>query len=132
VTGLLHVGSPTVRQSVFGDWLVDDGSLVLQHAADRRAAYADAAARTDVPPTGDPSTLPGWQIATTGRAGSAPTAPVPPTCGGRAPESPDASSRASGSGAIKAFRGCEGAGAATAVEVAAPALADHIENGAAA
>jgi hypothetical protein len=108
VTGLLHVGSPTVRQSIFGDWLVDDGSLALQHAADRRAAFAEAVARTTTPAVGLPKEIGGTASGCSS---------LPPE------EHPDAT---------KAFRGCEGAGAATAVEVADPALADHIENGAAA
>jgi len=48
----LAVGGPVVRQTVFGDWLLDDGSLVPQRAIDRRAAFAEAAARTPSPAAG--------------------------------------------------------------------------------
>lgn len=52
---LLSVVAPVVRQSTFGDWLVDDGSLVPQRASDRPAAFDEAAARSlNPPPVGDP------------------------------------------------------------------------------
>lgn len=121
---VLHVGAPVVRQSVFGDWLVDDGSLVPQHANDRCAAFAEAAARV-VPPAGDPLTHPGKQIATPGVAGSdrshtasaadgedprrsSHPVTVPADRDGCAP-GPAASPRhLAGPGATKRFHGCEG------------------------
>jgi hypothetical protein len=43
---LLHVGAPVVRQSVFGDWLIDDGGIVPIRAGTCERAFEEAAART--------------------------------------------------------------------------------------
>lgn len=79
---LLSVGAPVVRQSVFGDWLVDDGSLVPQRASDRPAAFDEAAARSSIsPPAGTSDPIPGAVTATAGAAGSYSGAAVPPPSG---------------------------------------------------
>lgn len=99
MTTLLHVGSPTVWVSFWGDRILDDGGIPVR-VADRRAAYAEAAARQIVPPAGDLLTQPGQQIATPRWAGSNPTVAAPPAAGGRAPESfASASPSEAGSGA---------------------------------
>lgn len=133
----LLVGAPVVRQSVFGDWLVDDGSLVPQHANDRCAAFAEAAARV-VPPAGDLRSTRTSAVATADVAGSdrshtasaadgedprrsSHAVTVPADRDGCAP-GPAASPRhLAGPGATKRFRGCEGeVGAPPVVGVGAP------------
>lgn len=118
----LVVGSPVVRQSIFGDWLVDDGSLVPQRAVGRRAAFAEAAARTVVPPAGDSLTQDlSERFATPGGAGSSPTVAAPPAAfGGKAPGSPAVTSPgANDPGATKALFGAEEVEAPIAVGVGA-------------
>jgi hypothetical protein len=119
---LLHVGDATVWPSWFGGHIVDNGSAFPQHFADRRTAYAEAAARTlNSPSTGGPEPVPatGVRVVTPGGAGLPDGSPV-----GRAPES--ASPRSSDSGASSSpsprrtgTDGSEGVVGAT-VEVTSP------------
>jgi hypothetical protein len=116
---LLHVGAPVVRQSVFGDWLIDDGSLVPQRASDRPAAFDEAAARSSFsPPVGDlkPSAAPcraSSRVATADGAGPISGAAIPPPSG-MVPESCPASP-AVGSGAASPSARLQGAGVAEGV-----------------
>jgi hypothetical protein len=86
MTGILTLDSPTVWPSFWGGWVVDDGSIPV-HVADRRAAFAEAAARTHVPPAVDLLTNPVQPFATGSRAGSAPATRLPNVRGGNAPGS---------------------------------------------
>lgn len=99
---LLAVGAPVVRQSVFGDWLVDDGSLVPQHAADRRTAYAEAAARQIVPPVDAVRPCRGGQGVVNGRD------PVRPLAVERAVTEDSAPAVASSGPAVHLPQGCGG------------------------
>jgi hypothetical protein len=106
----LSVGDPPVFRNPCGRGvLVDFGAILPEVFGTFAAAVAEIAARKS----------------------QSPATRLPNVCGGTASgcsslppeEHPDA---------IKAFRGCEGAGAAIAVGVVVPARPDHIENGTAA